>query len=145
MNSNRWAGLKTLADAVSILRAQGYEGDIYAAQVLSVIQEFGMTRTNRDRIDMAITLLPDAVMQLLTGHMPPQQRANVPFEDLLESAPSVLQALEKEQPPGSEKPKGGARQQSPAQERKPTEDWLGIGAIAVPPCDTCRDFGLPAG
>ena len=122
--SNRWAGLKTLADAVNILRAQGYEGDIYAAQVLSVIQEFGMSRTNRDRIDMAITLLPDAVMQMLTGHLPPQERANVIFENLLESAPSVLFPLQKEVPTLPRPPKSAGRHESPGQERPRGESWV---------------------
>ena len=144
-DSSRWAGLKVFSDAVRVIRAQGYKGDIGTVQVLSVIQEFGAARSNRDRLDMTIALLPDSVMRALTGHLPPQERTSVSFETLMESAPSVLQALEKQLPPASEKPKGGAREQSPAHERRPIDGWLGIGALAVPPCDTCRVFGFPAG
>ena len=42
--ANRWASLKVFADVATIIRAQGYKGEIRAKQVLGVIKEFGPRR-----------------------------------------------------------------------------------------------------
>ena len=129
--SNRWAGLKSFKDAAAIIRAQDYKGDICALQVLTVIQEFGTGRTNRDLVDMAIALLPTSVMQMLTGHLAPRERAAVDFGTLLINATNVLEVLQAEAPAIQETSRKPARGDTQIREKK-SDGWGGLagGALA---------------
>lgn len=151
--SNRWASLRTLNDAVAVIRAQGLSEDITAQNVLGVIQEFGEGKSDRDRVDVAEMLLPNEVMKQVTAHMAPSQRLNLQFEELLRNAPNVLTVLVKagltsmpkerqtrmpyvprlSPPPGL----GGATQPPPGY------DSVTLGALDVgEPCDPCTKAGL---